>query len=814
MTTLLEERINKWFFENESDMTVEINTEESFRLNIYDNILDVNVDIEKKEYKIGTESSSIAFQSICGSMIEFTQLKNPSIKGFLNKLNKMINKKKDKLNNENKVYIEEKPTNENISESLFDKHEYKLTKLKEQLELNASKFYKDTEKDENENIKIFDKDNIINILISLFIETCDNFKNNSNIEIELEDEYNIFNWVIKFKKFENKKLNNDLDIINKNFGFDNITMNLKFHQDFYPLYPIEINIIRPRLKKLLIHRIANLKMVQQSCWTPERSPTFIINKIYKILNNKAEIDVLNNLNNNEDGAFYPLEKELIKLASLCNDLSINYDDLDDETYEKVNIKESISKEEHVINRRGNKTWARGTGFGFNGLKKWDIEKYNKLQQERDNKIVKTLNNLKSKIKEYIEDNKIDELKESLEGSYINPFIKSNLNGTTFLHINKHVDVYNNIFDLIELLCNKDTFYMLNDDESSTSIVDMMFELKEQCDDILSMNIKKEINEMKIVNIVNKLCDKLNEYVENNSYKIKKEQTTNVEDKKETLIGGINVPNEIKKKYLDEMKDEQFDLAYILNDDVWGYVYRNNYNIDKKKTLKPKHLMRVGQELSALKKSSPISFESSIFVRKDEQHPTVIRVCITGTDGTPYDSGCFFFDIYIHGDYPNKPPLCWFLNTGGNRHNPNLYNSGKVCLSLLGTWGTNDSSESWDPKVSTLSQILISIQSLILVAEPFFNEPGEEQNMFSKTQQKRSKDYNHIRRIYTMNNCMSDIIEKPINDFEDMIKKHFTIKKDYIKNITKKWVDEAYGTKYQEDTLNAYNRLLKNLDDIN
>lgn len=45
-----------------------------------------------------------------------------------------------------------------------------------------------------------------------------------------------------------------------------------------------------------------------------------------------------------------------------------------------------------------------------------------------------------------------------------------------------------------------------------------------------------------------------------------------------------------------------------------------------------------------------------------------------------------------------------------RFNPNLYNCGKVCLSLLGTW----SGPGWDPKTSTLLQVLISIQSLIMV----------------------------------------------------------------------------------------------------
>lgn len=46
------------------------------------------------------------------------------------------------------------------------------------------------------------------------------------------------------------------------------------------------------------------------------------------------------------------------------------------------------------------------------------------------------------------------------------------------------------------------------------------------------------------------------------------------------------------------------------------------------------------------------------------------------------------------------------------------------MSLLGTWRGNPS-ESWDPKVSTLLQVLVSIQSIIMSEDVYFNEPGFE-----------------------------------------------------------------------------------------
>ena len=63
----------------------------------------------------------------------------------------------------------------------------------------------------------------------------------------------------------------------------------------------------------------------------------------------------------------------------------------------------------------------------------------------------------------------------------------------------------------------------------------------------------------------------------------------------------------------------------------------------------------------------------------------------------------------------------------NRFNPNLYSNGKVCLSLLGTW-RGQSTENWDPKISTLLQVLISIQSIIMSDLVYYNKPSCENEM--------------------------------------------------------------------------------------
>merc|ERR1712020_608562 len=102
--------------------------------------------------------------------------------------------------------------------------------------------------------------------------------------------------------------------------------------------------------------------------------------------------------------------------------------------------------------------------------------------------------------------------------------------------------------------------------------------------------------------------------------------------------------------------------------------------------------------------------------------------IIPADGTPYAAGCFIFDIMFPANYPNSPPKVNLATTGHGavRFNPNLYNCGKVCLSLLGTW-EGAQGEAWNAETSTIIQVLISIQSLILCPEPYYNEPGFERS---------------------------------------------------------------------------------------
>lgn len=116
----------------------------------------------------------------------------------------------------------------------------------------------------------------------------------------------------------------------------------------------------------------------------------------------------------------------------------------------------------------------------------------------------------------------------------------------------------------------------------------------------------------------------------------------------------------------------------------------------------------------------------IYVQSWEGNCNLFRIIVLGPIDTPYARCPFIFDAILPDTYPVKPPMIffhhWTTSTFGNHRkiNPNLYEDGTVCLSLLNTWPGAET-EGWMPGKSTLLQVLISIQSLILVPEPFYSE---------------------------------------------------------------------------------------------
>jgi ubiquitin-conjugating enzyme E2 I len=71
------------------------------------------------------------------------------------------------------------------------------------------------------------------------------------------------------------------------------------------------------------------------------------------------------------------------------------------------------------------------------------------------------------------------------------------------------------------------------------------------------------------------------------------------------------------------------------------------------------------------------------------------------------------------EYPTKPPECRFAKDirGMPLFHPNIYPSGKVCLSLL------DENKAWKPAL-TVKQLLVGIQALL--DDPNPGDPAQEE----------------------------------------------------------------------------------------
>ena len=248
---------------------------------------------------------------------------------------------------------------------------------------------------------------------------------------------------------------------------------------------------------------------------------------------------------------------------------------------------------------------------------------------------------------------------------------------------------------------------------------------------------------------------------------------------------------IKSDYLQQLKPLQFDELAMRDEKTNEYIHHFKSRISQEILQTNSNKMkRLLQELSSLSNGLPLFWESSVFVRVDDERIDVMKVLIIGPSGTPYENGCFLFDVYCPPEYPEVPPVVNLQTTGGGsvRFNPNLYNCGKVCLSLLGTW-TGNSNEKWNSKTSTLLQVFISIQSLILVEQPYFNEPGYESQMGTQAGNQKSNEYNEIIKMATVRWAMLEQIRNSPKGFEKIIQTHFRLKKKYIIEQTQRWITE-------------------------
>lgn len=236
-------------------------------------------------------------------------------------------------------------------------------------------------------------------------------------------------------------------------------------------------------------------------------------------------------------------------------------------------------------------------------------------------------------------------------------------------------------------------------------------------------------------------------------------------------------NNIEKfKFVDEKITNMSDFTKVSFVEEFKSHKFNNIEY----SFTPKLTKRIMSEIKNIEDAIN-NFDCYVIV--SEKNICLFKLLFIPDSDTPYAYGFFEFDMYIPNDYPNKPPLVKFLTTGNGkvRFNPNLYNCGKVCLSIINTWGQNQ----WNPKSSTISQIILSISSMIFNQHPYTNEPGYYDCLNTESGKQQSEKYNeNIKKntlIYAINEQINNkntlfkhIINKKYNDYKENINKFYNL----------------------------------------
>ncbi|XP_059630192.1 putative ubiquitin-conjugating enzyme E2 38 [Cornus florida] len=204
----------------------------------------------------------------------------------------------------------------------------------------------------------------------------------------------------------------------------------------------------------------------------------------------------------------------------------------------------------------------------------------------------------------------------------------------------------------------------------------------------------------------------------------------------------------------EPEFKQFDV-------VTDYSDHEYVKLNRQISFGSKAYKTIMKEWNVLESNLP----ESIYVRVYEGRIDLLRAVIVGAPGTPYHNGLFLFDFAFPPRYPDVPPKGHYKSFG-LRLNPNLYEKEFICLSLLNTW----EGPRWKPRTSTMLQVLVSLQALVLNERPYFNESVLEPYKGTIWYENQSLRYNND--VFVMSCKTMFLLQNKPKNFEDFIVKHF------------------------------------------
>ena len=433
---------------------------------------------------------------------------------------------------------------------------------------------------------------------------------------------------------------------------------------------------------------------------------------------------------------------------------------------------------------------KGVGYSTAVGEIWDVDKYLKSKKAKNNQIIALVTILSNFISCDQWEPSPEFIKNLCESALL-PSVENSLASGSLLEMAKEHELIQCYLDLIDkfrekpilasLLVEIDKHYIPPQREPIYKVLKNINEIS----NIFVKCLEKE-KELKPENEVPRL---LAEKIQSCYKKVMRVVEKMLKERNsEEMKNILSLP--LPEAYKALLRDLRFGYANM-TDEKGKYKHFYGSHADQEKSASQNKLIRLAQELADLSNALPEDHTNAIFIRVDEQRIDYMKAIVMGASGTPYAHGAFEYDIYCPANYPNESPKMNLTTTGNNsvRFNPNLYHDGKVCLSLLGTWrGT--ATENWDPKVSTILQVLMSLQAIVMSEEVYFNEPGFEGEIGRPEGEKKNEAYSNIVRYANLKFAILGQIKNPPKGFELVIKRHFYLKKDEILKDAKKWIEYA------------------------
>ena len=557
------------------------------------------------------------------------------------------------------------------------------------------------------------------------------------------------------------KIFSELSVENKK-----VEINIILNNRTYPFNPPKVMLISPRFTNDIFQKICQMNILGWGKWTQACDIELLISFIKEIMESESDIKIAGD-------HYIGLEYDLISL-SLVNDIPINLG---------LNENMSNTKGPQRVTKKKTVVKKTGIGYGHDSSSRWNCHVTKETKESIAIQKMICVKNITKNLAELIISNSKIDLIGIIKNSIFIPYLKNIYKTLTVLDLTEQHQLNFEIhLDSMRIMGKRflEVFITKYDGES---LFDALGKFNSDCQSYLEIRGKSKgtkgttgtTEQTNISNFV-EFYDQLKKSI--------------VECKNQSIqihLTSENIP--IEEIYVRELESELFKENNQMDIREFDNNSKKNSSDSFDSSDSPQAMSRLAKEFVSIKNSLPLNFNSSIFFRMYPKDIRYSEFLIMGPEGTPYDSGCFHFKIFCPNDYPRVTPHVRTCTTGHGavKFNPNLYADGKICLSLLNTI-SGQQSERWMQSESSMLQIMISIQSLIMNSTPYFNELGRE--TYRSDTDKLSINYNREIRYHCMKWAMLDVLRNPIKGFERVILKHFAIKASYIKKLCMQWIDDA------------------------